>query len=189
MNIEVGAEIHFHQQDEASVFLESDAGGNEGKFGEVLLFCCLAIRQMVNFGKDPAAFAIARLLEYASSALNKLADHQSPDEAKLVEYKGSPGRKRFMARVTCTDDKLGFVLKPKGFGLLGRGLGYYGPNSVTLILKYLARKRNSDDDFINRLAAAAAMCAQVYRQGQVSPATQPQIAMMVAATAAGDYLE
>ncbi len=185
----MNAEIHFHQQDQASVFLETTVSGNEEKFAEILLFCCFAIRQMVNFGRDPAAFAIARLLDYASTALKEVADHQSPDEAKLVEYKGSPGRKRFVARVTCTDDRLGFILKPKGFGLLGRGMGYYGPDSVTLLLKYLVKKRNGDDEFIGKLAAAAAMCAQAYSQGQVSLATQSQIAMMVAATTAGNYLE
>ena len=50
MNINSRLEINFHQQDEVSVFLENTTSGREEKFGEILLFCCVALRNIVNFG-------------------------------------------------------------------------------------------------------------------------------------------
>jgi len=46
MNIQSNLEINFHQQDEASVFLENTASGKEEKFGEILLFCSVAFVQL-----------------------------------------------------------------------------------------------------------------------------------------------
>jgi hypothetical protein len=40
MNFDERVEVDFHEQDKASVFLETNSVDNDG-FAELLLFCCL----------------------------------------------------------------------------------------------------------------------------------------------------
>ena len=54
-----------------------------------------------------------------------------PDTAKLIEYPGHPGEKRFIGRLKITDKNLQFHMDLQGFDMLGSGLGYYSPNSGT----------------------------------------------------------
>lgn len=180
MNIQSNLEINFHQQDEASVFLENTASGKEEKFGEILLFCCVALRTIVNFGNHPAAGQIAMLLSQVGGNLKELAEHDSPDGPKLIDYPGTAGRKRFLVTMRCSDDNFNFQYKPKGFGLLGSGTGYYAPNAVMLLLRYLAKKRLDDKEFIEGLKNVAEQCGAVYDSGKLSIPNQSQIALMIA---------
>ena len=45
-------EIHFHQQDKASVFLESNATADDQQRHELLLFSCFTARQLVHLAND-----------------------------------------------------------------------------------------------------------------------------------------
>jgi len=180
MDIGMDLEIHFHQQDEASVYLESNTSGKEGEFGEILMFCCFALRSMANLGRHPITSSLATLLSQIGDHLIELPDHYSPDDAKLVDYKGNPRRKRFIAGLRCTNENFNFKFKPKGFGLLARGMGYYAPNSVIILLRYLVEKRIDDGDFISNLSQAAKKCGEAYISGDLSPRTQHQIALMIA---------
>lgn len=125
MNIGMNLEIHFHQQDEASVYLESDASGKDEKFGEILLFCCFALRTMSNFGRNSIASSLATMLSQIGDHLIELPNLHSPDEAKLVSYQGNQGRKRFVAKLRYNDKNFTFKFKPKGLFLTG-GIDYYG---------------------------------------------------------------
>ena len=179
-DIAMDLEIHFHQQDEASVYLESNTSGKEGKFGEILMFCYFTLRSMANLGRHPITSSLATLLFQIGDHLIELPDHYSPDDAKLVDYKGNPGRKRFIAGLRYANEKVNFEFKPKGFGLLARGMGYYAPNSVIILLRYLVEKRIDDKDFISNLSQAAKKCGEAYISGDLSPRTQHQIALMIA---------
>jgi len=165
MNIQSNLEINFHQQDEASVFLENTTSGEEEKFGEILLFCCVALRTIVNFGNHQAAELIAMTLSQVGGNLKELAGHDSPDAAKLIDYPGSAGRKRFLVTLGFSSDNFNFQYKPKGFGLLGIGTGYYAPNAVMLLLRYLTKKRLDDEEFIERLENAVEQCGAIYYRG------------------------
>lgn len=186
MNIGMNLEIHFHQQDEASVYLESNASGEDEKFGEILLFCCVVLRQMANLGiHHPIASSLATLVMQVSDNLTELVEYEHEIDVKLVEYKGSHGRKRFEAILKYSDTSFNFKFKPKGFGLLARGVGYYAPVSVMILLRYLAKRRIEDQDFILSLSQAAKRCGEVYSgghyiSGQLSVLTQSQIALMIA---------
>ena len=180
MNIGMNLEVHFYQQDEASVYLECKNSGKYEKFGEILLLCCYTLRHIVNFKDDePIASSIAAFLLQIDNLID-LAEHDIPDVAKLVVYKGSPGRKRFLATLKCTDENLIFKLKAKGFGLFARGMGYYGPNSIVVLLRYLVKKRVNEHEFINALSQAVKKCGEVYYSGQLSLSTQYHFALMIA---------
>lgn len=181
MNIGMSLEIHFHQQDEASIYLESNTSGEDEMFGEILLFCCVALRQMVNFGiNHPTSSALAMLLTQISNSIVQIANYENPNTPKLVDYKGSPGRKRFVASLGYINGKLNFQFNAKGFGLLAREMEYYAPNSVLVLLRYLVKKRINDRDFISRLSRSVENCGKAYYSGQLSVLTQHQIALMIA---------
>jgi hypothetical protein len=42
--IELNAEIHFHEQEKASVFLESNCSGDQERFGQIAVFVFFALR-------------------------------------------------------------------------------------------------------------------------------------------------
>jgi hypothetical protein len=48
------------------------------------------------------------------------------------------------------------------------------------LLRYLAKRRIDDQDFISSLSTAAERCGETYYSGQLSILTQHQIALMIA---------
>ena len=181
MNIGMNLEIHFHQQDEASVYLESDASGKDEKFGEILLFCCFALRTMSNFGRHSIASSLATMLSQIGDHLIELPNLHSPDEAKLVSYQGNQGRKRFVAKLRYNDKNFTFKFKPKGLFLTG-GIDYYAPNSVMILLRYLVEKRIDDEAFISSLSQATKKCGEAYIGRQISMWTHNRTALTIASS-------
>ena len=83
MKLESHVEIDFHQQDEASVFIKNTAGGSEEQAGEILLFTCFTLRQLVNFGNgDPIASSLADYLIQVQDNLKNLINYTGPDEPR-----------------------------------------------------------------------------------------------------------
>jgi|GEM_PF-2132712 len=184
MNSEMRLEIHFHQEDEASVYIESNAVEEHQKqTDELFMFSALAARQIVNVGNDhKGTSSLASSLALLGKDLGEDLDSFSglarsgiPGAAKLVDYKGAPGRKQFIA--TLTD--AGFYLSAKGFGILARGVGYYAPNSVMVLFQHLAKRREGDKMFLYKLSKAAQAIGTAYLNGQLSIATQYQVVAAV----------
>lgn len=180
MNINMSLEVHYHQQDEASLFIESANSGNDEMFGEILLFCSYTLRMLVNFGQSQIASSLALLLAEIDGNINEIIDYDSPNGPRLVDYKGSIGRKQFIANLKCSDNNFRFKLTSKGFGFLGKGVGYYAANSVLLLLRYLAKRRRENVAFTSSLSQAAEQCGQAYYSGKLTIRNQGQIALMIA---------
>lgn len=176
---DVKVEIHFHYQDRVAVLIES-AGGVDEKLGELTLFAAYACRQMVNLGGSPPAHSLANLLIECSGGLQELTGHRNPDGVRLVEYAGSPGRKRFEARLRMADGQHSFTMNAKGFGLFGQGLGYYAPTSVTMLLQHLVERRLLDEEYLAALAITAKTCGETFLNGRLTVATQDKIALSAA---------
>lgn len=182
MKIQSNLEIHFHQQQEGSVFLENTASGEDEKFGEALLFSLFTIRSMVNLGRNEIGYSLGRVLNHMCvdfDDFKKFLSGPAQDEAHLVEYKGAKGRKYFVAKLIFEDEKFNFIYKAKGFGLMARGMGYYAPNSVLLLLRYLSNKRKEDVDFVKRLASIALKCGSMFMANLIDVRNQAQIAIKV----------
>jgi hypothetical protein len=67
---------------------------------------------------------------------------------------------------------LQFFVDAKGFGLgllLGLDMNVYAPDSVLLLLAYLAEDYRTDPHFLAGLQGISRECADLYRLGQVSP--------------------
>ena len=172
-------EIHFHQQDEASVYLENTESGDEEKHTEILLFCLYALRQLANLGSDQTAYSLANVLLMTEAVITELAAGHESGDVRLIKYAGTPGRKRFLASLKTDGIGVQFVCNGKGFGLLSRGVGYYSPTSVVVLLRYLAMKRADDGEYLATVARAAAMCGDAHLSGQLTMGNQLQIATMI----------
>jgi len=174
-------EIHFHQKDKASVFLESNATGDDQRRNELLFFSCFAARQLVNVADDmQLASSLAKALSMFELPLAPLDDDfkpfigfvltTAPNGAKLVDYRGIPGRKLFEAEIRIVPpSSFSFTLQNKGFGSLLRGINYYAKDSVLLLLKYLARRRIEDGDYLYNLSKVAEFCGKIYLKGKLTP--------------------
>lgn len=177
MNIRANFGVHFHDQDHASVELTIN-GVEDERNTEVLLFCLFALRQLVNLGRSEPALRLAGFLSDAGANINEFIQHQSSDAPRLVEWKGVQGEKRFVATLTRTDDHFNFQMNQKGFGFFNRGIGYYAPHSVLLLLKHLGKRRSEDQRYVRLLGNAAVGCATAFRDGQCTITTQYHIALI-----------
>lgn len=169
-------ELHFHAPELVSIIFENSGGACELR-GEILFFCLFALRQLVNLGTHESSMVLAKALVAASGHLHELAQHDNPSGPKLVEYQGTPGRKRFEARMSFDGTHLAFKMKPKGFGWFGAGVGYYAPQSVLLLLRYLSARRISDPAYLRWLGLAGVACAAEFVAGEVGAANQTQKAL------------
>lgn len=160
------------------MFLESNGGPDE-TIGEVMLFTSFALRQAMNLGGQYGSM-LGHLLSFPGQSLREIVNHESPDGARLVTYQGAAGRKQFHASLSCTDSDFSFNLKAKGFGLLARGVGYYAPNAVVVLLKYLSRRRLENAEYIAILETATAMCGDGISSGRVTLRNQGQMAFTIA---------
>lgn len=180
MTDQMQLQIHFHEQDEASVILESTAIGELEKFGEILLFNYLALRQMHNLGSAAAAPALAHALLALGQGTDQPEETTLGTAPRVVEYRGTAGRKRFMATLDFGPEKARFLLHPKGFGILGWRVNYYAPQSVLLLFRYLTTRRSGSDVYRRRLSQAGWLCGQYFLEGKVTTFSQPTLALGIA---------
>ncbi len=185
MKVTANVEIHFYQQKEVSVFLETYSPDPESEqFGEIFLFCCTTIRMLSNLGRNDSV-ALAILLE-SFDDINKLKDsvkYHNPRTAKLVDYKGTPGRKRFLINSIVSDEKTGFDFKAKGFGIFAKGINYYGPEAVIAFLRFLVKKHIESSDYLINLSTAVSLCRDAYKYRQIKLTNHVQLAMEIISVA------
>ena len=157
MNISLNVELHFHEQEKVSVYLESNTSGDDETFGEVSLFAMFAIRMISNLGPVDVSDQLATLLTAAPNVICEMASGRVIGGVELVPYAGYPGRKRFLAQFGLDSRGPHFGFQVKGLGWLWTGLRYYGPVAVIALMRYLAIKRPDDGLFLKRLSKAAAL--------------------------------
>lgn len=164
-------EVHFHDQDQASIFYETTAVDADNPFAELLIFCMYACRQMYSlaFGGDStgSSRSLAEFLTGIPKNLLELLVTDLPSTARLVPFPGNSGRKRFIAELAC-NGTVNFQMHTKGFGFLAKGVGYYSPNSVYLFLQYLTVRRAKDTAYLTALQKAARDCGYWFVNGTPS---------------------
>ncbi|MDP8929963.1 MAG: hypothetical protein M3O70_15695, partial [Actinomycetota bacterium] len=186
MNMAANVEIHFHQQDQVSVFLETNVRELKEAYLETLVFCLFSSRELANLGRGEAARNTALVLQGMRGNLIPFLDHHH--DVRIVQYQGARGRKRFEARLRL-DDLIRFNLNLRGFGLLGTGLNYYGFAAVFSLLRFLAMKRRHDEGFIERLEEAAANVGdQWLASGGIGVTESHEVGMFAATQAYDDLL-
>jgi hypothetical protein len=182
MKIYMKLEVHYHQQDEASLIFESENSTQEKLFGEILLFCCFVLRLLVKFGKSNAGYALAMSLFEVSDNLKKVNDAKSFNSPKLIEHQEVPGQKQFLLKLEYAKSKINFKMDLKGFGLFKSELDYYGINTVLLFLSYLVNKIIDNEREIARLSEIVKNCGQAFTSGQLSKKNEKKMALVIAET-------
>lgn len=188
MNIIQKAEVHFHQQEQLSVYLESNSTDEFEKVGEIGLLTMFALRQLSNLGTSEEAAKLAKFLCAAGELVAAFASGESPGGFELIPYPGHEGRKRFYATVELHTDQIRFDMKPEGFDLLGTGLGYYAPIAVLGMFQHLARRRVTDEEYLRQLAAAVCLCGGAHMRGEVGLTNQLQLGRSFIVTTCGALL-
>ncbi len=174
-------EIHFHQQDEASGFMQSTLIDTPPQLMELYFFSCFTATQLDDLRPNDAqaASSLAQALVSMELPIAPVDDDfkpfvafilgTAPDTPRLVDYKGTPGAKMFGGELRYAG-RTDFRLLRKGFGLLGRGRMYYVRHSVLHLLKYLARRRIQDADHLHylwHLSYVASGCGKAFLNGNM----------------------
>ena len=142
MKIATDAEIHFYEQDTASVFLESFTYGDIEKAEEIALLVWFSLRMIGNLGtKNDVTFDLGMSLLDIPRYIEELASLDSTGGFEIIRYPGNNGRKYFTSKLRIDDEKVKFDFNAKGFGFLGKGLNYYGPISGITLIRYLVKLR------------------------------------------------
>lgn len=183
------AEIHFYRPNQAAVSLECDSCGNASEFQEILLFCCFAVEHLSRVSTKMASVAtlIALLLVNLRGNLRHLAHDETPGSPQILVYNGVPARKRFLADLTSTPEETRFSLSNRGFTLLFRRKGYYATHAILTLLRYMARRRLHDDEYLSALSRACSEIGLRYLKGQLSADEVETTARIVALRAAGKW--
>ena len=204
----LGLSIDFYDEDTAAVMLTSSSTDARLQQLAVLMFCLFMSRQIVNLGRGPSQ-SLRSIFQRLSSIEDLIETKDAvSQQIKLVPQRAQSGKKRFTAELSCSprfdlegltefdgnniDLRLRemkewgivFSMQPHGFGLLGRGVNYYGPTSVMALLTTLAEKYLEDTAFLHRLTAAASV---VSLREELNIKNQPQIAAQCAYTAWVDW--
>lgn len=172
----LSAEIHFHKQDEASVYFESSCTGEEEVYGEVLLFSCFCLTTLEGLRDQSIVDNLVELLYSIGSREEclKLIDYVGKDGVNLVQYQGLPGRKRIDVKLDIESNPIKFNTIPTGFDpYLAVGVDYYFSHSIIILFKYLLNRRRDDMAAFNSLMYAASMCGMRYVQDPESVSSNP----------------
>jgi hypothetical protein len=161
-------EIHFHEQEKASVYLETNCKGLDEKIGEIGILVLFAIRIMSNLGRNAVSDGLATLLVDAPKWLRGIAAGEMRGDVSVIPYPGYVGRKRFIAEFKMNDKAYQFKYKAKGFGWFSSGIGYYSPNAVLVFLRFLAAKRLADNRYLEIMLDSAAMAGRAQLAREIS---------------------
>lgn len=179
MDIHSKLELNFFGEKEASISLENSTEGREEKFGDILMFCCFAIRTIVNFGNNPAAGKLVAGLDLAKEEIvkKKITVICNID---VVKNGNSEGDKGFVADLLCADESFRFVYDTKGFGFFAKGMDYYAPSAVFLLLQYLSEKHHGDKEFVQALKTSIEAIREAHYGQQLQIASQNRVALTLA---------
>lgn len=100
---------------------------------------------------------------------------------QLIEARSTPGKKRFILLMEYDDEKRlsKFVLKHKGFGILGWGTKYYASHSIVALFRFLARKHSANPNYLKRLAFVAEACGKSHMRDVISTLNQAALAVQI----------
>jgi hypothetical protein len=201
---QVKLEMNFYSKDKASISLQTRM--KQQRFGEIILFCSFALRQMHNLGLNhPVTKSLAKALasnedprtpltlllgppEYSlrnighslRTDIDPMKNFVSADTVKIVRSSWRGGQKRFIATLEIKNERALLQLDVKGFGVLGGGVNYYAPLSVGILLKQLALSRSGETDYLKSLSRAANLCGKALGRVEITATSQLTLAYQVA---------
>jgi len=174
-------EVGFYDSNRVAIYYEG-AGEMTQLWGPLVLYAAYGIRHLMNLGpSDRTAQELAIVLSATTPGSLTRDAGRNDDYVRLVDYPGTPGKKRFVAELHVeASGRPRFTLEAIGFGPLGRGLGYYSPSSVVLLQRHLSERFLLDDEFQEALADTSRVVAAMFREGALRPYAQEHAAVVAA---------
>jgi hypothetical protein len=165
-------QIHFYDNlRETAMILRSNASGDLATYGELLMFNCLALRQILNLKGSAFGSALVLYLKGLDSNTIELPD--------LVVYRGF-GNPALFCSLDWGGPKALFQLNPKGLGIFSLKTQPCFYLSVPMFVTHLVRTHAADDDFIHKLRRAQHMCGNADQGKMVSTSSAPALAIQIA---------
>jgi hypothetical protein len=184
------AEIHFHEQEKASVFIESNCSGDAEKLAEIMFLMFYAVRQMSNLDVNEMSDSLAGgLLKNLGAYIEDFASGKQTGGLQLVPYPGYAGRKRFLAKLEVDETKVFFDLKAEGFDVLAQGVGYYVPTSVLALIRHFAMRRKGDRNYLGKLCAGAGMCGDMHLHRHITLANHAELVLPLVPFVCEGYMD
>jgi len=179
MKISTRLEIHFCQQDEAAVFLENTAFGENEILSEALTYSLLTARTLTNLNNNESGTGLILVLEKIFQNPDEFFSSELGGMPKIVLYKGNAGRKIIIADMDYDEDinKLRYVVHYKGFGFLGRGVDYYSPISVTTLFRFLIERRKEDRNYLGLLVSIGSTLGNLMYSGNLTISNHHNLAL------------
>jgi hypothetical protein len=141
-------EIWFTSPEELSIFIEIAATGEAREVAEVALFAAFAARQVANLPRDPGTRSLCMALAELPHPETAEEIPEQVGETRIVPPSPAQGRKGFVGSFKTRNGLPLINLKPKGFGLMGRGVGFYSPTATIALLFYLLRRQSDEGRFV-----------------------------------------
>lgn len=144
---------------------------DERKLAEILLFTLFSIRHMVNDKGIPGRFT-AHMLAQTSESMSGTMESYGWGKCQLVQHPGATAEKGFHSYSTLNSESCHLNMTHRGFGVLGKGLAYFSPHAVQLLLMHLIHARSTDHEYLHSLSACADNAGAMFTVGQLSASNQ-----------------
>lgn len=146
---ETRLEIWFPSTDEVSVFIETAAPNAQAReIVEIGLFAAFATRQIVNLRNDQFAQLLASALAELEHPDSREDVPDQVGDTRLIPPTPGRGRKGFEATFKNRNGLPLINLKPRGFGMMARGVGFYAPTATLALLLHLLRRHSLEARFV-----------------------------------------
>ena len=138
-------EIWYPSMDEVSVFTEVSGDGSGREVAEARLFAAFAAAMIRRLGRGVAKERLCTMLHGVATVGMETVDM---GDLKIVPATASQGRKGFEGVLWISPKDLRMKVKPKGFGVLGRGVGFYAPMATFALLLTLHERQSPAGQFV-----------------------------------------
>jgi len=162
----VRAVIAFTDPDHAWVDFEYGYGDSAAQVVE--LCCGYVLRSAANLSaRAPETIELGALLvQYAD------AGAVPRPEALGSELRLTPDARNGRRRFDVTLGAAGVKVKTSGFGMMGKGIGYYSPTSVLCLIAAAGAEISGDGEMSNLLLGVCATAGSAVHEGRVTVTNQ-----------------
>jgi hypothetical protein len=134
----------------------------------------------VNIEKLVPLMTPLRLMKRQSNTSEKdIVKQFWPNLPKVKELKDSKIQKSFHGELEFENENTFLSLSHSGFGILGKGINYYAPVSVTLLISYLENLYDDDYLFSKRLANVVNKCGSSFLNNEITTTNQTTLPNLI----------
>jgi hypothetical protein len=211
MRTSLTMQVEFVNATQAAIGVSFESPPTSPDFSMLVLLSVFALRQFSNIGashpvsrslasalgslKDPNG-PIITLLGPPDISLQSLRDSMregapdpmknfvSVDTVELLPYGNQRGLKRFLAALSHDAERALLRLDVKGFDKMGRGINYFAPLSVALLIRRLAALQSEHAGYGQALVEVANLAGAAALSDTITFTNQPFLAAQIASHAA-----